>query len=65
MDMQEAYVRSVVAIPAMLQAMTEMLNEIAGSLDVLAIYCEKKGVAEGILSNEDLDGGEDEPGKAA
>jgi len=59
MDMTEAYVKSVVAIPAMLQAVTEALIDIGDSLGVLAIYLEKKGLAEGTLSNDDLDNEED------
>jgi hypothetical protein len=64
MDMTEAYVKSVIAIPAMLQAVTEALEDIGDSLSVFAIYLEKKGLAEGTLSNDDLDeGDENGPGK--
>jgi hypothetical protein len=64
-DMTEAYVKSVVAIPAMLGAMIETLEEISGALGMLALYLEKKGLAEGVISNDDLDEGEpDGPAKA-
>ena len=59
-DMQEAYVKSVVAIPAVLQVIVEILNEIADSLNLLSIYLEKKGIAEGTFTNEDLDENPDE-----
>lgn len=60
MDMTEAYIKSVVAIPAMLQAITETLMDISDSLSVFAIYLEKKGIAEGTLSNDDLDEGDED-----
>jgi len=60
MDMTEAYVKSVIAIPAMLQAITETLMDISDSLSVFSIYLEKKGLAEGTLSNDDLDEGDDD-----
>ena len=60
MDMTEAYVKSVVAVPALLQAVVEALVDIGDSLSVLAIYLEKKGLAEGTLSNDDLDEGDDD-----
>jgi len=59
-DMTEAYVKSVVAIPACLQALTEVVAEMSDSLSVLAIYLEKKGLAEGVLNNDDLDIGEED-----
>jgi hypothetical protein len=60
MDMTEAYVKSVVAIPAMLQGMTEILSDISDALSIFALYLEKKGLSEGTLSNEDLDNGDDD-----
>lgn len=58
-DMTEAYVKSVVAIPTILTAMTEVMVEIADALGVLSLYLEKKGLAEGTLHNDDLDGNDE------
>jgi len=63
MDMTEAYVKSVVAIPVLLQAAVEALEDISNSLGLFAIYLEKKGLAEGTLCNDDLDEGDDDNGK--
>jgi hypothetical protein len=59
MDMTEAYVKSVVAIPAMLSAISDTLEDISDALGIFALYIEKKGLAEGTLSNDDLDEGAD------
>jgi len=50
MDLAEAYMRAVVALPEVL----EELVTIADSLYVLAVYAERRGRADGILSDEDL-----------
>ena len=60
MDMTEAYVKSVIAIPAMLSAINETLNDIGDALGIFALYLEKKGLAEGTLSNDDLDEGNED-----
>lgn len=62
MDMTEAYVKSVIAIPALLSAAIESLNDISDSLYVLSVYLEKKGIADGTMTEEDLDR-DDEDGK--
>jgi len=53
MDMTEAYVKAVIAIPA-------ILAEISETLDFFALYIEKKGLSEGVLSPEDIDNGEED-----
>jgi len=60
MDMTEAYVKSVVTVPALLNVINETLMDISDSLRVFAIYIEKKGLAEGVLSEGDLDEGDED-----
>ena len=57
-DITEAYVRAVIALP-------EILQDIGDSLALIAMYVEKKGLAEGILKNDDVDGGDDNEGNKA
>jgi hypothetical protein len=58
-DMTEAYVKSMIAVPAMLQGIMEAVMEVADSLYVLNVYLEKKGISEGLLTEADLKGDED------
>jgi hypothetical protein len=60
MDVQEAYVRSVMAIPEVLQHILATLMEINDSLGIMALYTEKKGLKEEIITAEDLEGGDDD-----
>ena len=53
-DISEASLRALVALPEILINMTNVLNEIAGSLDTVALYTERKGLKEEYLSPEDL-----------
>ena len=39
-----------------LTSLPEILLDISDSLSVIALYCEKKGLVEGIISNEELEG---------
>jgi hypothetical protein len=50
MDIMEAQAKAMLAIP-------EILNAILGELSVIALYYEKKGKAEGLITDEDLDEG--------
>jgi hypothetical protein len=50
MDLMEAQAKAMLAIP-------ELLNDIAGSLSVIALYCEKKGLTENLFTEEELEGG--------
>jgi hypothetical protein len=50
-DLMEAQAKALLAIP-------ELLADIAASQSVMALYYEKKGIAEGLLTNEDLEGGD-------
>jgi len=49
MDLMEAQAKAMLAIP-------ELLNDIAGSLAIIALYCEKKGISEGLFTEADLEG---------
>jgi hypothetical protein len=51
MDIMEAQAKAMIAIP-------ELLNAILGELSVIALYCEKKGKEEGLISDEDLNEGD-------
>jgi hypothetical protein len=51
MDIMEAQAKALLAIP-------ELLNAILGEMSVIALYLEKKGKAEGLLTDEDLEGGD-------
>ena len=55
-DASEILVQTLTALP-------EILLDIAGSLSVIALYCERKGLAEALLTDEDIEGkdGIDEP----
>jgi hypothetical protein len=66
-DMTEAYVKAVIAIPAMLNVLAEGIAELTDTVSVLALYCEKKGLAEGVLAPDDLedDGDGQGPDKTA
>jgi hypothetical protein len=50
----EAYARAMCALP-------DILEDIADSLSVISLYYEKKGIQEGLLTEEDLHAS-DEPG---
>lgn len=54
-DMAEAYMKSIIALPEYLHAIMDELSGINDSLELLALYIEKKGLAEGTLTNEDLE----------
>lgn len=64
-DIQEAYVRSVMAIPELLQHVLVELHDISGSIGILALYFEKKGLAEGLIQPMDLEPEEDNNGEGA
>jgi hypothetical protein len=51
MDIMEAQAKALLAIP-------ELLNAILSEVSVIALYYERKGKAEGLLSDEDLEGGD-------
>lgn len=51
MDLAEAYMKAVVALPEILEDMVDAMN-------MVALYCERKGMQEGIISADDLDKGE-------
>jgi len=51
MDIMEAQAKALLAIP-------ELLNAILAELSVIALYCEKKGKIEGLITDEDLEGGD-------
>ena len=50
-DMAEAYMKAVIALP-------EIMEDIADSMAVIALYCQKKGLNEGILTDDDLEHGD-------
>jgi len=49
---QDAFVKMMTAIP-------EILLDIADSLSMIALYVEKRGFNEGVLTNEDIEGKEE------
>jgi hypothetical protein len=59
MDIQEAYVRSIMALPEVLQHILDELQDMNGNLGVLALYFEKKGLKDELFAEEDLQGEED------
>jgi hypothetical protein len=63
-DMTEAYVKSVMTIP---EKLDDLVDEISGLIDVLSIitlYCEKKGLADGVLAPDDIERPDDGPEKS-
>jgi hypothetical protein len=54
-DASEAFAKCLTAIP-------EILIDIEASLSVIALYCEKRGITDGIITNDELDGGEKHDG---
>lgn len=63
-DMTEAYVKAVIAVPDLLNMIVEGIAELTDTVSVLALYCEKKGLSEGILSPDDIEGDGDGQDKA-
>lgn len=59
MSEEEARMASAVAVPAWLQAMTEELNGIAGSLEILSTYAYRKGMDENLFTPDDVKNLED------
>ena len=51
MDIAEAYTRAIIALP-------EILEDIADSLGMIALVCERKGKAEMLITDEDLEKGD-------
>lgn len=64
-DMTEAYVKSVMAIPALLEDLVEGITGLIDTLSVISLYYEKKGLADGVLAPGDIEEDDDEPDKAA
>lgn len=62
-DVTKAYVESMIMLPAILQALIEQLADMADSMSVIALFCEKKGLGDGLFTEDDLSGedGEAEP----
>jgi len=54
-DAAEAYVKAMVAVPVMLAQLTEEVQRLADAMEMVSLYCERKGVADGLLSTEDLE----------
>jgi len=63
LDATEAYVKSVMVIPEILSEIHSRLDEIAGALDMIALYAQKRGLIEGVITNEEVSEieGTDEP----
>lgn len=53
-DVTKAYIESMIMLPAILQAVIEQLGDIADSLSVVALYCEKRGINEALFTDADL-----------
>lgn len=53
-DLTDAYIKAVISLP-------EIMEDVADSMAIVALYCQRKGVAEGIMSDEDLEDDADKP----
>ena len=53
-NLTENYVKAVMVLPDILTEMLNILQEINGSLGVMALYAEKKGLKDGLITDEDL-----------
>jgi len=53
-DPTEIYIRSVASIPAMLHGLIESIEILSNHVSILALYFEKRGLVDGIISSEDL-----------
>jgi hypothetical protein len=53
-DTYALYTKAVIAIPEMLESLIASVDSLADSIDIMALYAERKGKSEGILSDDDL-----------
>lgn len=64
-DITAAYIEGVLRIDENLEALSKTMEDIADSLNTFSFYLTRKGMSEGILSEEDFsgkDGGEEPDG---
>lgn len=62
-DITEAYVKASIAVPELLVRICDELAGMNDSLSLLALYAERKGLEEKLITQDDLDKGDDD-GKA-
>lgn len=62
-EVGKAYLESMIMLPAVMQAVVDKLEglheeieECSAALSIISLYFEKKGLAEGIITSNDLDG---------
>ena len=53
-DVADAYVKAIIAIPELLNIIAGEMQGINDSLSLIALYTERKGLSEKLLSEEDL-----------
>lgn len=53
------YVKAVIAIPEMLDRLIVSIDSMADSIDIMALYAERKGKDEKLISEEDIPDGND------
>lgn len=62
-DASEAVVKSLVAIPECLCAISDRLDALIEQNELLMLYIERRGKSEGYLSDEDMIAGEENEGE--
>jgi hypothetical protein len=58
-EVGKAYLESMIMLPAILQALLDQMSEAAGSLSIISLYFEKKGIEEKLFTTDDLTGDDD------
>lgn len=53
------YVKAVISIPEMLDRLIMSIDSLADSVDIIALYAERKGKDENLISDEDIPDGND------
>lgn len=59
-EIGKAYLESMIMLPAILQTLTDMLDDMTNSLSVIGAYYEKKGIEEGLFTSDDFSGKKNE-----
>jgi hypothetical protein len=54
-DLAEAYMQAIVSIPLMIENLERSVNELTDAVGVLALYFQRKGISEGLMSAEEMD----------